>query len=493
MQLSAISLAACSTQFSAQSCRVDDDCGQGLVCEQREGLPVCVRAEDAPLIIGESAPISGINQALGTAMKLGVELAFKEKNAAGGVRGRELMLEFRDDAYQPEVAEAATRALADVQVTRTAPRCPTTAAGQDPISTTALERGPRAVLAFLGNVGTPTMMRAAPVAIETGTIFFGAFTGADAILRDESAAACKRFIFNVRASYAQEARATMEYFHHQGISDARHLISFDQDDAFGQAGYDGLNSAYAAVIGSSSSGLDGAAPIARFRYTRNDDSSVPAQAALAASYLAALLGSDKGRHAVGVLMTNTYGAGAAFIEALRGWQFASSEPQLSLDAAHRLELIFSHLSFVGPNALADRLVAAGTLATPSGPKPLTTHVIVSQVVPNYESDESDVVRSYQAMMSQSDSAPSFTSLEGYIAARLFIAGLDAHEGPFQPDALVSTFERLPELSLGLGASSGFSPTNHQYSDSVWGTTIEPDGSFRNLYFWSAEVPIQFFE
>jgi ABC-type branched-subunit amino acid transport system substrate-binding protein len=108
-------------------------------------------------------------------------------------------------------------------------------AGQPPISSTALARGPNAVLAFIGNVGTPTMVRAAPVAIETGTIFFGAFTGASTILRDDKAADCKSFIFNVRASYAQEARATMEYFKKRNVPDYKQLISFDQDDSFGQA------------------------------------------------------------------------------------------------------------------------------------------------------------------------------------------------------------------------------------------------------------------
>ena len=208
---------ACTTTFTPQPCAVDGDCGgAGLVCELREHAPVCVPAEDAPLVIGQSAPISGTNQELGTGMKLGIELAFAEQNAAGGIRGRRLELAFRDDAYQPELAEQAARVLVDAMPGSEAPKCPTTTtpavAGQAPISTTALERGPNAVLALLGSVGTPTMVRAAPVAVETGTIFFGAFTGAATILRDDRAAQCRAFIFNVRASYAQEARATMEFF-----------------------------------------------------------------------------------------------------------------------------------------------------------------------------------------------------------------------------------------------------------------------------------------
>jgi hypothetical protein len=52
---------------------------------------------------------------------------------------------------------------------------------------------------------------------------------------------------------------------------------------------------------------------------------------------------------------------------------------------------------------------------------------------------------------------------------------------------------LPDLALGLGADSGFTPNQHQYSSSVWGTAIQSDGTFKNLYFWSEGSSIQFFE
>jgi branched-chain amino acid transport system substrate-binding protein len=495
--LAATILAGCSTSFSPQPCDADEDCGGSLVCEMRADDQVCVEADDAPLLIGQSAPISGTNQALGTEMKLGIELAFAEKNDHGGVRGRQLKLQFRDDAYQPALAEQAARAFVDAKEMDSAPRCPTTAtpavSGQAPVSKKALERGPHAVLALLGNVGTPTMQRSAPVAIETGTLFFGAFTGAGSILRDDKAAACHRYIFNVRASYKQEAYATVEYFKHKGVADYKHLMSFDQDDSFGQAGYDGLVAAYESVIGKFPSGLDEDEPIKRFRYVRNDDTSVPELTKAATAYLAALLQGDDEQHTVGVMMTDTYGAGASFIEALRTWQYADDTQQTELDKAHRLTLQFSNVSFVGANALSDRLVSAGTLATPNGSKPLTDGVLVSQVVPNYQSDTSEIITSYNKLIKAGGYQPSFTSLEGYITARIFVAGLEAHVGPFEPEALIDTFESLPDLSLGIGASSGFSKANHQYSNSVWGTAIKPDGSFENLYFWSEGSQIEFFE
>jgi branched-chain amino acid transport system substrate-binding protein len=487
--LAATILAGCSTSFTPQPCGADEDCGKGLVCEVRANDPVCVEADDAPLLIGQSAPISGTNQALGTEMKLGIELAFAEKNDDGGVRGRQLKLQFRDDAYQPALAEQAARALVDAQEMDAAPRCPTTTS----VSKKALQRGPNAVLAFLGNVGTPTMVRAAPVAIETGTLFFGAFTGAGTILRDSAAAACGRYIFNVRASYKQEAYATVAYFEHKGVGDFKHLISFDQDDAFGQAGYDGLVAAYQQIMGAFPASASKDTPIKRFRYVRNDDTSVPEQAAAAQAYVASLLAADDEPHVVGVMMTDTYGAGASFIEAMRKWQYAEDAQQTELDKANRLTLHFSNVSFVGPNELSERLVDLGTIATPDGARPYTNGVLVSQVVPNYQSDSSEIVADYNKLIKDGGHQPSFTSLEGYVSARIFIAGLEAHVGPFDPQALIDTFEHLPDLSLGIGASSGFTEKNHQYSNSVWGTAIKPDGSFENLYFWSEGSQIEFFE
>jgi branched-chain amino acid transport system substrate-binding protein len=494
---SSLALAAsCSSNFSAKTCATDSDCGS-LVCEMSGGQPACVSPQAAAIHIGMSAPISGPNQELGTDMKLGVTLAFNAQNAAGGIRGRQLVLDFRDDQYQPDLAEQAARALVDVQVTQSPPRCKTTndapVTGMPGVSSTALDRGQGAVIAFLGNVGTPTMVRAAPVSLETGTIFFGAFTGATTILRDTSAGACSRYVFNVRASYADEARATLEYFLLQKVPDYQHLVSFDQNDSFGQAGYSGLLAAYTAVKGGFPAGADPTNPIARFRYTRNDTTSVPAQVQGAAAYLGQLLASDSAPHTVGIMMTDTYGAAIDFITGLRQWQFAIDEEQATLQKASRLTLFFSNVSFVGPNALAAGLKSAGSVIGPAGAVPYTQNVVVSQVVPNYQSDTSDVVSSYRTLVGSAQKAAGFTSLEGYVDARVFIAGLLAHKGPFTPDALVQTIENLPDLSLGLGAAAGFSATNHNYSRSVWGTAIGADGSFQNIYFWSDGTPIQLFE
>ena len=479
-------LAGCTTDFNPRSCRVDADCGDGLVCAEAS----CAEATTAPLRIGMSAAASGPSQELGTEMKRGVSLALQAQNEAGGVRGRPVMLDFRDDEYRPDLAQQNAAALLNVKAGSAPPRCPTTTTppvdGQDPFSDTALDRGPDAVLAVLGNVGTPTMVRFAPIAVETQTLFFGAFTGATAMLRDDKAGPCARYIFNVRASYGQEAHATLEFFLSRGVTGWRHLVSFDQDDSFGQAGYDGLNAAYAAIGGQTA--IPEGESIARFRYARDDLSSIPAQVDAAADYIDGILSMDSLPHVVGIFMTDTYGPATQFITGMRDWHYDDS------DRAQRLTMLFSNVSFVGPNSLASRLRDAGTVSIGGGnTRPYTDGVFVSQVVPNYEQDSSDMVLEYKKLIAAEGASPNFTSLEGYIAARVFLAGLIEHQGDYSSEGLITTFESLPELDLSLGATSGFSPETHDYSKSVWGTAITPGGTFQNVFYWREGTPISFFE
>src|SRR5512144_1411418 len=90
-------VAACGSDSSPPTCHVDSDCSTGTVCELRDSTSQCIAAADATIVIGQSAPVSGTNQLSGVDVKLGVELAFAQQNAAGGIRGRMLQLDLRDD------------------------------------------------------------------------------------------------------------------------------------------------------------------------------------------------------------------------------------------------------------------------------------------------------------------------------------------------------------------------------------------------------------
>ncbi len=430
-------------------------------------LVACSQApnDTGPIVVGTLAPLTGVNQMFGLDMKTGIQLAIDEQNEAGGIAGRSLVLTAIDDGDDPMRADQAARVLVDAQPTNAAPVCPSTTG-------MGVERGPGAVLAIIGAAGgEATIAASALVAVESGTLYFGAANGMTRILRDTETGSCARFIFNFRASLAQEALATTTLLQRVGVPGFANLISFDEGDDLGDLGYNAVIAAYPNVYGAP---LPSTTAIARFRYTRNDDTSVPASATAAETYLESLLAAQTGKVTVGVVMTDTYGASADFIQLLREWQFAASAAQTQYQMATRLELHFGNLSSAAANALSDRLVSQGVVATPTGMMPLTTDVYVSEVVPNYLTDTSDIVTTYKNAIEHAGVMPGFTSLEGYWMTRVFLAGLLAHHGAFTPDGLIADFEHL----------NGF--VDHQYTPTVWGTQLQPDGSFASNYAWTAD-------
>ena len=160
------------------------------------------------ITFGQAAVLEGPASALGRGMRAGIQAAFEEVNARGGVHGRKLKLISRDDGYEPERAIAETRKLIDEDK----------------------------VFALIGPVGTPTSAAAQPIATAAHVPFIGAFTGAG-FLRNPKL----ENVINVRASYGAETEAWIKHLT-QDLKIKRIAI-FYQDDAFGRAGFDGVKAA----------------------------------------------------------------------------------------------------------------------------------------------------------------------------------------------------------------------------------------------------------
>ena len=159
---------------------------------------------DTEVFFGQSAAFSGPAEALGQGMRLGIEAAFHEINAQGGVHGRKVRLSALDDTYEPELAIANTIQLIENEN----------------------------VFALIGEVGTPTSRSATPVAAAAEVPFIAPFTGA-AFLREDR----WENIVNLRSSYAQETEEMVERLTTDlGID--RIAIMY-QDDSFGRTGYQG--------------------------------------------------------------------------------------------------------------------------------------------------------------------------------------------------------------------------------------------------------------
>ncbi|MYA11558.1 MAG: ABC transporter substrate-binding protein [Gemmatimonadetes bacterium] len=160
---------------------------------------------DDSIVFGQSAALSGATEGLGTDMRLGVLAAFEEANREGGVHGRLLKLQSRDDRYESELAVENTRELIDSV----------------------------GVFGLIGAVGTPTSNVAEPIASENGVPYIGAFTGASLLRRDD-----QRYVVNLRASYNQETEWMVERLT-TDLGFSRIAILY-QDDTYGLAGLNGV-------------------------------------------------------------------------------------------------------------------------------------------------------------------------------------------------------------------------------------------------------------
>src|SRR5215471_5861759 len=172
---------------------------------------------DDEIRFGIAAPFSGATKELGHHMKLGIEAAFNEVNASGGVHSRQLRLISADDGYEPTRTMEAMRQLYEADQ----------------------------VFGTIGNVGTPTAAVSLPFALERKMLFYGAFTGANLLRRDPP----DRYVFNYRASYVEETDAVVRYLVKLRRLRPDQIAVFAQQDAYGDAGFAGVAKAIRALRG----------------------------------------------------------------------------------------------------------------------------------------------------------------------------------------------------------------------------------------------------
>ena len=361
------------------------------------------------ITLGMSAPFSGPSKELGRAMKTGIDIAFAQANDAGGVNGRKLKLVALDDGYEPARTKEVMKDLADT----------------------------RKVFGFIGNVGTPTAEVSLPLVLDHKLLFFGPFTGAGLLRRDPP----DRYVFNYRASYAEETAATMKYLVEVRRIKPEEIAVMAQQDGYGDSGWAGV----AKMLRKYDRDPD---KTLRTGYKRNTTDVQEA--------VDAILNTRQKIRAV--IMVPTYKAAAKFIEKVK---------------TQRPDMIFTSVSFVGSQALADELVAFG-------PK-VAEGIIVTQVVPMPTSRSTSVLK-YQELLPKYSlgEKPDFISLEGYLSAQLLIEGLRRAGPDFTMETLVDTLESMRGIDLGIGAPMSFGMSEHQASHKIWGTAIDASGQYQPL-------------
>jgi branched-chain amino acid transport system substrate-binding protein len=281
------------------------------------------------------------------------------------------------------------------------------------------------VFALVGPVGTPTSMAAHPIAKEAGVPFIGPFTGVESLRSPYQA-----HIVNIRASYFQETEMMVEHLtKDRGFT---RIAIFYQDDAFGRAGLEGTQ-----------------------RALQKRDMKLAAEGTFERNTVAVktgLLEIRKGNPQA-VIMIGPYKPCAEFIKISR---------------SVKLDPVFVNISFVGSDALAKELGAAGA------------GVVVTQVVPFPFDTSQPLVAAYQAALKAAvpDASPGFVSLEGYLVGRCAIAALEKIDGEPTRKALL---EKLTAGSYDLdGFSLTFGPNKNQGSDAVYLTVIDADGKFKAI-------------
>ena len=209
----------------------------------------------------------------------------------------------------------------------------------------------------------------------------------------------------------------------------------------------------------------------------------------AGKLLTELLAQSSGQQSVAIVIVGTYQPANKFVRGVLDWVNGDEQ------RANRLDLTFMNVSFVGSNALAAALASPPEtyLDVRDGRtrKSYAEGVMVTQVVPLYDT-ESPGVAEYRADIDAFDGrAYSFTSLEGYIAARLFSSALLINGHSVETEALRTTLDgAVRELDIGIGTRLSFSSTNHQASQTVWGSVIQADGSFKVPFTWDPTAHIR---
>lgn len=354
------------------------------------------RAQDnsGPVRIAQSIALSGPLGELGQAMHQGAKACFAGINAKGGVNGRPIELTVADDGYDVKRALGNVKGFID----------------------------DKSNFALFNCMGTPMIEAMLPQVMESGMPFFAPFSGA---LSARPANA--RNVFNIRASYADEAEQLVQHLATIGI---RRIAIAYQNNSFGKEVFDATQRSMAKHK------LEATAIVT----VENNASDAGAAAVkIAASSPEAVLVGLAGKPTI------------EFVKAIR---------------AQRKGLSLYALSIMGAAAT---LKAMGEDAT---------GIAVSQVVPLPGNTVVPMVREFQQAWKAAGVAlePSHLALEGYINARVFAEALRrAGKNPTRATFIDSTWN-LKRYDLG-GFEVSFSDSARNASRFVELTMVSRDGRF----------------
>ncbi len=365
-----------------------------ISCAALASAPTCAQGvTKTRILIGHSGPLSGSNQDFGVDTRNGALAYFDKVNQSGGINGRKIELLSLDDAND---------------IKRSAANAVTLAEEKD-------------VLALFGYASATLSVPALPTVVKNKVPFVGPFTGAEVMRK------LNPYVFNIRASYADELEKIVEYYTTTGM---KSFAILHYDDAVGT---ENLHAVEAALT------KRGLKPVAVGSVKRNQTEMSEAVARVVKS------APDV------VVATTLYRTTADFIKQAKK---AGSAAQ------------FASTSFVGASALAKELGPAGR------------GVVVAQVVPPFSKSSVPVVKEYQIAIEKKlgKKEYSFTSLEAYIGAKVLGEAIRRAGPNLNRESLLKALDAMQNVDVG-GYVIGFSPSNHNGSKFVELTAISAQGRF----------------
>ena len=276
--------------------------------------------------------------------------------------------------------------------------------------------------ALFGFVGTANCDAAYAVAKPTGTVFFAPFAASDTLHNPAFAD-----VFHVRPALADEAYKVVQ---HCATLNQERIAVFAEDDAMGRAGLAAVNQAL----------LDLKRPplVASVLSPVNSDKVDPAVDQLRKAQPQA------------IVLVSLFNSSAAFIRKMRKAGFGGQ---------------FLTFSVVG----IDPLFSA--LGKEIG------GIVISQVVPSPRSTAIPIIKEYLNTLNQTDQAPSYESVEGYIAARSFAEGVRrslAAGGKPDRAGLQKAFASMLDYDVG-GFRINLRPRKYESVSAIDLISITPDG------------------
>ena len=276
--------------------------------------------------------------------------------------------------------------------------------------------------AFVSSIGTANAEAVLPLINAASVPLVAPLSGAET-LRERAS----RYVFHVRASYYDETAAIVKQLLTLGL---KKVAVFRQNDSYGQAGLDGVVRALKAHQ------LE---PIAVGLVERNTVD------------VAAAVQAIVPKNPDAIVQISAYKSCAAFVRAARKAGFGGT---------------FYNVSFVGTQALADEL----------GPD--ARGVAVSQVMPFPFQPKSPIAREFLNAIQKAggEYKANYSSIEGYVAAKVFTEGLRRAGKALTRESLVTALESMREHNMG-GFTVSYAPKSHEGSRFTDLTIIGRGGKF----------------